>query len=562
MSRTPSLIATLLCVLFAPALASAQEPFSPLVPRGSVRLGIRGEYSSFSSRYGMWAEGAASTGGLEQLSDDFSGPAGAGVFPMMRGLEDAVRSASGEAFTMSLGSMASVMEKSSVRVPLSLDAGVFDWLTVGTVVPFVQRETEFSFTFVADSAGANAGFSPGLADAGVVSGFLSGLQGSVSAYDSFRARSCLTDPSSPTCQDATALLADARTFQSALSAMYGSMFAPIGSSSAGMALQARLVMLAEAFQAAGVTGMPAAVPLADVPLTTEEFHSLVTDPVFGIAATHPLDKWKPLWALGDIEVRIDGRLLESGEPEGAHHVVAGAGAVVRLPTGMQDDPANFLDMGTGDAQPDVEVRGWMNGRWGGRLGLWADVRYGVQMKGTTERRAFDPDVTFAPFESQLRLDWDPGDYQFLELSPWFQVAETMRLLAGYRYVRKGQDAFAVAVAEVVEETAAGVDRDGTRGVGTRRGARERTDVDAWKGARPFSTMPDPEILVPESSASSSRVMLGLVYNRAASVRDGIRGNPLEIRIVFREVVGGSGGNVPNARSLEAGFRFFVGVWGG
>ena len=118
------------------------------------------------------------------------------------------------------------------------------------------------------------------------------------------------------------------------------------------------------------------------------------------------------------------------------------------------------------------------------------------------------------------------------------------------------------VAEVVEETAAGVDRDGTRGVGTRRGARERTDVDAWKGARPFSTMPDPEILVPESSASSSRVMLGLVYNRAASVRDGIRGNPLEIRIVFREVVGGSGGNVPNARSLEAGFRFFVGVWGG
>ena len=550
MYRTSSLIATLLCVLFAPALASAQEPFSPLVPRGKIRLGLRGDYSSFSSRYGMWTEGASSTGGLEQLNDAFSGPAGAGIFPMMRGLQDAVRSASGEAFTMSLGSMASVMEKSSVRVPLSLDAGVFDWLTVGAVVPFVQRETEFSFTFAADSAGANTGFSPGLADAGMVSGFLSGLQGSVSAYDAFRARTCLTDPSSSECQDAMALLADARTFQSALSAMYGSMFAPIGWSSAGQALQARLVMLAEAFRAAGVTGMPAAVPLADVPLTTEEFHSLITDPVFGIAATHPLDNWKPLWALGDIEVRIDGQVLESGTPDGAHHVVVGAGAVVRLPTGAQDDPANFLDMGTGDAQPDVEVRGWMNGRWGGRLGLWADIRYGVQMKGTTERRVFDPALTFTPLHSQLRLDWDPGDYQFLELSPWFQVAETIRLLAGYRYVRKGQDAFAMAVPEVTETVAEGADAGGGGASGGRTGL---------PGSR---VMPDPEILVPESGASSSRVMLGLFYNRAASVRDGIRGRPLEIRVVFREVVGGSGGNVPNARSLEAGFRFFVEVWGG
>jgi len=554
--RTSSLLATLLCVLFAPALASAQEPFSPLVPRGSVRLGIRGEYSSFASRYGMWAEGASSTGGLEQLNADFSGPAGSGMFPMMRDLEDAVQGAAGEAFTMSLGSMASVMEKSSARVPLSLDAGVFDWLTVGAVVPFVQRETEFSFTFVADSASANAGFSPGLADAALVSGFLSGLQGSVNAFDAFRARTCLSEPSSPGCRDATALLADARTFQNALSAMYGSMFAPIGSSSAGMALQARLVMLAEAFQAAGVTGMPAAVPLSDVPLTAEEFHGLVTDPVFGIAATHPLDTWKHPWALGDIEVRIDGRLLESGEPDGAHHVVAGAGAAVRLPTGVQDDPANFLDMGTGDAQPDVEVRGWMNGRWGGRLGLWADVRYGVQMKGTTERRAFDPNVTFAPLASQIRLDWDPGDYQLLELSPWFQIAATMRLLAGYRYVRKGHDTFAVAAPEVTEMVAEGADTGGGAEPGGSEAVGRKTDM---AGSR---AMPDPEILVPESSASSSRVVLGVVYNRAASVRDGIRGSPLEIRIMFREVVGGSGGNVPNTRSLEAGFRFFVGVWGG
>ena len=558
-SRYP-LIATVLCAFFAPAAASAQEPYSPLVSRGKVRLGLRSEYSSFSSHYGMWTDGSSAASGLEQLSDAFSGPAGARVFPLMTRFESALNDAAGEDFKMSLGSMVSVMEKSSVRMPLSIDVGVFDWLTVGAVVPFVRNETEFSFLFAADSASANAGFSPGMADPGVVSGFITGLRGSINAYDAFRARTCLSDPSSSQCQDVTALLADAKIFGNALSAMYGSMFAPMGGSAAGMALQARLAMLAEAFAAAGVTGIPGSVPLAEAILSTEELAGLVTDPVFGIASTHPLESWIPRWALGDIEVRMDGRLLESGEPEGANHMVAGAGAVVRLPTGVQDDPANFLDMGSGDAQLDVEVRGWMNGRWRDRFGLWADLRYGVQMKGTTERRVFDPDITFAPMESQLQLDWDPGDYQSLELSPWYRVAETMRLLVGYRYFRKGEDAFALRVAEVVETVAEGQETVAggmTAAPGGKSATAGGTNTPLTAG-----TPPDPEILIPESGASSSRVMLGMVYNRAASRRDGSVGKPLEIRLVYRQVVGGSGGSVPNAKSLEAGFRFFVGVWGG
>ena len=524
------LITTLLSALFAPGFASSQEPYSPLVPRGKIRFEIAGEFSSFSSRYRMWTDGTATKEGLEVLSDPFTGPAGVRIFHFLAPAEDAVRNALGDDYAISLGTMASFMEKNTARAPVSLDVGIFDWLTAGLVVPAVQHETEFAFHFEADSSGANAGFGPGKTDPGAVSDFLSGLQGSIGEYDGFREATCASDPSSPECLNATEVLEQALGFHNALSAMYGTRFAPLGWAPAGLALAARLSSLAMVFEAAGVTGFPTAMPLAQALLTSEDFLSLVADPAFGIGATNPLGQWRGLWGIGDIEVRANARLFESGEREGARHFVVGAGALVRLPTGTQDDPANFIDAATGDAQTDVELRGWLNGRWRGGFGLWADFRYGIQMKGTTERRVFDPDFTFAPLSSQVKLDWDPGDYQFVELAPWYRVAESMTLLAGYRYHRKGHDTFALAAGDGTEPA-------------------------------PEGNAPDPEILVPLSEASSSRLMVGMVYNRAVSTRDGRPGRPLEIRLVYRQVVGGRGGNIPNAGSIEAGFRFFAGLWG-
>ena len=523
MHRKTKLTLALLSTFCATGFASAQEPYSPLVPRGTFRLEIRGEYSSFSSRYRMWTDGSTTREGLEVLSDPFSGPAGVKVFPFLVPAQQAVRNAGDDDYALSLGTMASFMEKNTARAPISLDVGVFDWLTAGLVVPAVQNEAEFAFHFEADSSGANTGFGPGMGDASV---FLAILQSSIGEYDAFREAACASDPSSPRCLNATEVLGNAVGFRSALSAMYETGFAPLGWSPTGVALQARLSNLATAFDSAGVTGVPVILPLASALLTSEDFQRLVSDPAFGIVATNPMGPWRGLWGLGDIEVRAQARLFQSGGSDGSSRFTAGAGALVRLPTGTQGDAANLLDAGTGDAQTDVELRGWMNGRWLGRLGLWADFRYTIQLKGTTERRVFDPDFTFSPLSSQVKLDWDPGDYQSVELAPWYRVAESMTLMAGYRYHRKGRDTFAVAGGDGTEPA-------------------------------PGTPAPDPEILVPHSEVSSSRLMVGLVYNRATPTRDGRTGRPLEIRLVYRRVVGGSGGNVPNAGSIEAGFRFFA-----
>ncbi len=526
--RPTSLFFSFLVALAAPVQSATQEPYSPLVPKGMARLGIRSDYSIFSARYGRPGDARPVGNELEDLGAAFTGPAGSNIFPALARFEAAVRTASGESYTMNLGSMASVMEKSSVRLPISVDVGVFDWLTLGGLVPLVRNETEIAFSFAADSADVNAGFSPGLANEAAVSEFLSGLQGSISAYQGFRNSACAGDPTSSECREATEVLTSSHSFHQALSTMYGTWMAPAEWSPAGVALQARLTALSEAYHAAGIFGTPATVPLSGALLDLEDLQRLVTDSLFGIAASHPLEKWKSLWMLGDVEVRANARFLKKGDEADSYHIVVGGGALLRLPTATQNDPANFMDAGSGDGQPDLEVRGWTNGHWRGRLGLWADFRYGIQFKGTAVRRVFDPTFAMAPLDTQVQLEWKPGDYQLVELSPWYRLTDPLTLFVGYRYFRKGQDAFTMKTGEV--DPAA-------------------------------SSLPDPDVLVRGSLVSSGKLSLGMVFNRAGSFQGGVLGSPLEIRAVYRQVAGGIRGVVPATRSLEAGFRFYVGLWG-
>ena len=514
---TASAAVAALCTLAASTVAVAQEPYSPLVPRGTLRLDARGLYASYAD---------------ERLTSALSGPAGTGVFPFLARTESVVRSMTGEPWTLTLGTMQTVAERGSAKVPIALDVGVFDWLTVGALVPLAGSDAEFSLHFSADSAAANAGFNPVLDAEVTVTIFMNGLQRAIADYGAYREATCEMDPSSPECAGATRILRDASDFEASASLLYAEMFAPMTGSAAGEALQARLAALGEAFGAAGVT-FPATIPLSTTPVTYEDLQSFVTDPRYGIASSHGLAKWRSVWQLGDVELRADARLAQAGGPASSYRVDAGAGALVRLPTGSQGDPANFLDAGSGDAQWDVELRGWMNGRWPRGFGLWADLRYGIQIGGGSERRVFDPAAPFAPLSTRAQLDWNPGDYQIVELSPWFRISEGLSALAGYRLFRKGEDSFAL---------------------------RPRVDDDA--GTPTPATPPDPSILVPGSGYSASHLLLGMVYNRSAAGRDGAPAAPLEIRVVFRQVVGGSSGAVPREASLEVGFRLFRRIWGG
>lgn len=510
-----------LAAAIAASGAGAQEAHGPLVPRGALRFAVSTDYSSFWARYRPGPGGERGDGQPVSLGDDFSGPAGTRLLPSLAGYEAAVARAAGEEHPLRLGALSTAAEKNSVRLALSADVGALDWLTVGVTAPLVRNETEFSMHFAADSALANAGAGPA---PGAASAFLSGFGGAVGEFRDFRTAACAADPNSAACAEATTRLAQAEQLQDALATIYRAPVAPLAGSAPGAAIQARLAALAEAFRAAGVASLPATAPLASSPLDAEGFQRLVTDPGLGIAASHPLAQWTSLWALGDIEVRADARLWESGDANAASHAEAGIGLTARLPTGARDDPANFLDEPTGDAQTDVVFRGWANARWRARFGIWADLRYGLQLAGTTERRVFDPYFPVAPAHVQRALRWNPGDYQMAAATPWLRLADGLTLLAGYQYFRKGEDAFSL----LAEEDAA-------------------------------ADPPDASVLAYGSAATSSRFHAGGIFRRPRAPS----GSPLwptEIRAVYRRVATGAG-IVPKTGTLEVRLRFETRLWG-
>ncbi len=509
----------------ARASAAAQEAHSPLVARGALRIGVSTDYSSFWARYRPGPGGEPGDGGPASLGDDFSGPAGTRLFPSLANYEAAVARAAGGEHVLRLGTLATTAEKNAVRLALSAEIGVLDWLTVGVTAPLVRNETEFSMHFAADSGLANAGISPVRARPSAVSAFLARLGGAIGAYGNFRASACAADPGSATCLDATARLAGAEQLHDALSTMYESPVAPLAGSAPGTAIHARLAALAEAFRAAGVAGPPTSVPLASSPLDSEELQRLVTDPSLGIGASHPLAQWTSLWALGDVEVRADARLWETGDANAIFRVAVGAGVTARLPTGARDDPANFLDEPSGDAQTDLVLRGWANAGWRTRFGVWVDARYGLQLEGTTTRRVFDPYYPVAPASVQRRLRWNPGDYQMAAATPWFRLADDLTALVGYQFFRKGRDAFSLAAGD-----------------------------DA-----PAADALDPSVLSHGSAVTSSRIHVAGVFRRSASPS----GSPLwptDVRVAYRRLLAGRG-IVPKTGTFEVRLRFQAGIWG-
>lgn len=517
----PTTLLFLTGLLATPELAIGQEPYTPLVPGGTLRFEMSALFTSYSSRFGISRLSGAEVEADEDLGVDFTADVvGVGLFPALVGYEAAVAQASGQAFVLDLGAVAADMQRTRTRMPLSLDFGLTDWLNLGATVPLDQHDASIAVDWRADSLRVNTGLSPGIFDPSVTDGFLGDFQGAITGFTGYQMSECQVDPGSVACADATALLSEAQTLHTALMTMYSGFYlAPMLGSAATVAIEGRLAQVAAGFSAAGVTGTPSAIPVATLPLSAEEFQALITDPRFGTGASFPLQRWLSPWALGDIEVRVGLRVLNIGEPGSGSALAVGGEVTYRLGTGRQPDPANPLDQGTGDGQDDIELRGWLNGQIGRRLGVWTDLRYGMQQDGTTTRRVFDPDFAFRPASTEIALTWSPGDYQRVEVSPWFRVAGALTFIPSYQFFRKGEDTFALLP-------------DDTSGL-------------------------DPTVLTLESERTVQRLGLGFVYNTVVSGD----GPGFEFRALYRRAIGGSGGQTPDDRSFEATLRWLIGAWG-
>lgn len=522
--------------LALPGATSAQETGSPLVPGGRMRIDVGAEFVSWDTRFGLRTESGGVIEEEEPLGFDLtSDRVGTDLFPQLSGLEDLLVDALGDpSFQLRMGLSRAFIAKDQIRIPLRADVGVTDWLTVGAMVPFVKTRVDALFDFGADPASANLGASPGLDDPGIVSTFLGDLQAAIVDFAQRTQEICAASGEGSTeCRDARNLLEEGREFQSGVAWSYGLGVIPLGGSAAGEALTARLQQIGAGFAARGASSPPSSLPLASTVLDGETFARLVQDPGLGIAGD-PLDEFTGLWEVGDVEVSAAVRLLSGvvpGEADGPARLryQLAAGGLVRLPTGRADSAANFLDVGSGDGQTDVELRLFGQMTFRDRFGLTADARWGIQREGTVTRRASGPAHVLVPSAWQSEVAWDPGDYVRLELTPRFHLTREFSVGARYAYWSKGADAYELRLSPEADPAP---------------GTAERV-----------------ALLELETEETLQEVGIGMVFSTRDAWREGTAPLPFEVQGVYRTAISGTGGLTPATSHMQISLRLFWRLWG-
>jgi hypothetical protein len=521
-----------------PAGAHGQEAEDPLVRRGTVRLEISPEFSNWHSRYGKRTEGGQTVEEVEPLGFDLTRESvGTAMIPSLAVFEERIaRALSVSDFALNLGTSSAEWTNSVTRIPIRLDIGVLDWLTVSGMVPLVRSEPELDVPFRADSTNANSGFNPALTDPGSVSSFLADLSADVVAFGETTTAICTTDPTSAECTAAQQLLQEGQDLETSLTELYGDAdsFVPLEGTEAGGTLESRVADFATGLEAFGDTATVGAAPLSQAPLDSEGFQRLVTDAAYGVSGA-PLEPLEGRWGLGDVELSAAARLLDRmTRPEDQDRNLRyqlGAEGLFRMSTGTPPDPDIFQDLGTGSGQSDVEVRGFLSALLGRRWGLWSHARFVFQGSTDLERRVTTPDVILAPSASRTFVTWQPGNAVELYVAPRYRFTEGISLYIPYRGYRKSADSYTLPTGDT----------------GVPPGAPAGT--------------PPVTVLEEETEISVHSLGIGVVYSTLPAFREGRSSYPMELRAAFQTTVGGSGGQTPSGATARLTLRLFLSFWG-
>jgi len=510
--------------LAPPPSLSAQETQSPLSPAGRLRVDVAGLFLSWDGRF--------TDDGTEPLGAELETTDLSEAFGGSSELEDELRTLLDDPeYEGMLGPLRARISADRTSVPIRIDLGLFDWLTIGGTVPFVKNRTEVSVDFGGGSA--NLGVNPALTAPSTVDDYLQTLEAARATSSARATELCSTDPDGSACAEAEGLASDLAAFFMGMRDAFGaSPFFPAEATDAGDSLVSRSQALDSRLQAAGLTGLTG-LPLPSVLGDREAFDAFLESTLL----TLPLANRVPLWEVGDVEGHLLARITEGGmdDPDASLRYQVGAGALVRLGTGVLDDPNVLFDLPAGDGQTDVEGRVFVNLETA-RFGLWADARYGVQTSTVVARRVGPPDAVFRSPAGLRNVEWDPGDYLRLEVAPRIQLTREVALSAGWHLWSKGEDTFEAAPPDPGEPPAPPADA--------------------------LNLFSDVSLLAAETEETRHGVGVGLTYSTLRAWQEGRTSVPFEGRVRVRKAIAGSGGRTPETLHLEFGLRLYPRIWGG
>jgi hypothetical protein len=395
--------------------------------------------------------------------------------------------------------------------------GISSKLSLFGVAPIVKQQVEVAYSY--DSAGANSGYNPASPAFGTAAGaaFLDSLS---SVVDTLGAR--LTSGY----YDATP--ADKALAQATYDYLYGvdslyssSPFVPLDSSAAGVALDAGVAAAQANLVTLSIPSFSQPLPLAASALSSSDYTTFLTSGGGPIGAA-PFTTHSS-FLLGDVELgalyTIIDRWNVPGHPGGLRLV---ARALVRLPTGTQPLPNDFVSIPTGSGQTDLQAS-VVADVGGGKFGARFEGSYTDQMSATYTQRVTLPSQPVPWRNRTASVTRDAGNEILLSASPYFQLAPGLALVAVVRYWSHGADAVSYA--------------SGGAGV---------PGVDASE-------------LAVGTDVSSTVLGGGISYAPTPKAGGKV---PLDAFWLYESVVAASGGIVPKAGVIRMGLRWPVRIWGG
>ena len=540
-----------------PFTADAQAVLGPqddalVLPRGALRIRVLNQWARFNERYGMNTPGRED-GDLEPLAIDFNlDTIGVEQFPRIAPVQAGFRQLTGLTdFTLSLGKTVVNSDVTVSATPIVAELGLTSRLSIGVVVPFVR--TKNTIVFDANPAGieGNVGFNPALASEAARTAnadLVAAFQNRTATLQAMVA-GCQANPgASPSCPAVLAngptLIAAATAFAGGIQQLYGfnasatNPFVPIENTTAQLAIESRVAAFSANFQAFGlqpVTGRP--IPAMNR-LTVADAQRILTEDAFGVSAD-PLETVERNH-IGDIEVGAKFLLFDSFVNRGTNRLTpsgmnfrTSVGAIVRLPTGEPDSPRNFVDVGTGNGQTDVEFRGFADVLIGRHFWTSFIGRYGIQLADENEQRIFEvPEKTLTASYRQQVVERDLGDYYELEANPRWVLNDYFSATAHYMFRHKFEDKYSGTF--LIDSA--------TTGFG-----------DLTLNASSLNQ---------QTEMKEHRLGGGVSFSTVAAFQKGKMKIPLEVTYFHYQTTRGWGGNQPKIFSDQIQVRVYTRLFGG
>ncbi|MGE0440694.1 MAG: hypothetical protein AB7S39_09375 [Gemmatimonadales bacterium] len=515
----PWLPAAALALVIGASPAAAQ--ITPLtVPKGTFRFDFSGEFRSWDWR---WLDGKR-----DEAAGDFSRPTlDAAFVPALAPLVDPLKTITGlSQIDLSLGASSASTLTNLGTIGIGGAFGLFKGVTLFGTVPIVSVKVEPRFVMFTDNA--TAGANPLLHDANAFNNhraFIGELQAAAATLNTRISGGFYTDATQLALAQTTLTRTQALATAFEILLANSNYFLPRATSAVGVAVLQTITDLRQTLETLQLAGAVATTPNLPVSgIDAALFNEYLTDPEGPIQA-RPLDEVPVYSYLGDIElgaaVALVDRYPSSSFGSG---IRAWAKTTVRLRTAQLANPNRFLDQGSGDRQPDVEmmlIGDVALGRFGARLA----GGYNLQLPGNQNRRVTSPASPIAALTTLAGVRRDPGDVLLLSAQPFVRLAPYLSLYGGVDYWSKGADVY------------------------------------TYVAGQPPVDGVDINVLAERSKTDAVLLSGGLSYSHTGLNKRGLRGLPMDASFRYQRTLRSGMGALPDANTVGIDLRFYTRLFG-